>query len=248
MQNNGQSQILILFAHPALEKSRVNRHLIQAVKGGLVTIHDLYEAYPDFHIMSSLSRICSLHTCIVFHHPFYWYSSPAILKEWQVGTGYGFAGHERNSPAWQEVALRSRLEEASRLTAGRYNRFTIRELLAPFEQTARLCRMEYLPPFVVQGTHQLNIKLPNTLRTTTAIITARDNTVNWERLNQFNHLNQSLDQVIRTTGDTTPCITRLLFSGVCLPGGGAVGAFRQTTRTRFSAGLSGCRVVIGPLC
>jgi len=36
-----------------------------------------------------------------------------------------------------------------------HNRFTIRELLAPFAQTAYLCRIEYLPPFVVHGTHQM---------------------------------------------------------------------------------------------
>ena len=42
---------MILFAHPALEKSRVNRRLIESVKGlDLVTIHNLYEVYPDFHI------------------------------------------------------------------------------------------------------------------------------------------------------------------------------------------------------
>jgi glutathione-regulated potassium-efflux system ancillary protein KefG len=35
------------------------------------------------------------------------------------------------------------------------NRFTIRELLAPFEQTAYLCNMIYLPPFAVLGTHRL---------------------------------------------------------------------------------------------
>jgi glutathione-regulated potassium-efflux system ancillary protein KefG len=31
----------------------------------------------------------------------------------------------------------------------------MRQLLAPLEQTARLCGMEYLPPFVVFGTHRL---------------------------------------------------------------------------------------------
>ena len=35
------------------------------------------------------------------------------------------------------------------------NCFTIRQLLAPIEQTARLCGMVYLPPFVVHGTHGL---------------------------------------------------------------------------------------------
>lgn len=36
-----------------------------------------------------------------------------------------------------------------------FNRFTIQEFLRPFEQTARLCKMTYLPPFAVQGTYRL---------------------------------------------------------------------------------------------
>ena len=43
------NRVLVLFAHPALEKSRVNRRLIRAAQGlEGVTFHDLYEAYPDF--------------------------------------------------------------------------------------------------------------------------------------------------------------------------------------------------------
>ena len=37
------------------------------------------------------------------------------------------------------------------------NHFTIRELLAPIEQTAALCGMDYLRPFVVYGTHDLAV-------------------------------------------------------------------------------------------
>ena len=37
-----------------------------------------------------------------------------------------------------------------------YNYFTVRQLLAPFEQTARLCRMVWLPPFLVQGSFALD--------------------------------------------------------------------------------------------
>jgi len=37
-----------------------------------------------------------------------------------------------------------------------HNRFTIREFLRPLEQTFCLCGMEYLPPFVVHGTHRMN--------------------------------------------------------------------------------------------
>jgi len=34
-------------------------------------------------------------------------------------------------------------------------RFSIRQLLVPFEQTVNLCRMDYLPPFLTHGTHLL---------------------------------------------------------------------------------------------
>jgi glutathione-regulated potassium-efflux system ancillary protein KefG len=35
------------------------------------------------------------------------------------------------------------------------NHFTLPELLAPIEQTFRLCNVDYLRPFVVYGTHAL---------------------------------------------------------------------------------------------
>ncbi len=44
-------RILILFAHPALERSRVNRRLIAEAKDVAgVTVHDLYEAYPTLDL------------------------------------------------------------------------------------------------------------------------------------------------------------------------------------------------------
>ena len=36
------------------------------------------------------------------------------------------------------------------------NVYTIQELLIPFKQTAKICNMNYIPPFVVHGTHQIN--------------------------------------------------------------------------------------------
>ena len=78
-------RVLILFAHPALEKSRLNRELIAAaaeVDG--VTVHDLYELYPEFQIdVPGEQQLLLDHDIIVLHHPLYWYSSPALLKEWE---------------------------------------------------------------------------------------------------------------------------------------------------------------------
>ncbi|MRR37131.1 NAD(P)H oxidoreductase, partial [bacterium] len=36
-----------------------------------------------------------------------------------------------------------------------FNHYTLQEFLFPFEQTAFLCGMHYLPPFAVQGTYRL---------------------------------------------------------------------------------------------
>jgi hypothetical protein len=46
-----ESRILILFAHPAYQRSRGNRFLVEAVQqSDAFTFRDLYEHYPDFNI------------------------------------------------------------------------------------------------------------------------------------------------------------------------------------------------------
>lgn len=198
------NRILILFAHPALEKSRVNRQLLQAVLDlESVTIHDLYESYPSFHInIRREQELLTSHDIIVFHHPFYWYSSPAILKEWQdLVLEHGFAYGQGGSALRGRRLLSAITTGGSEQTYSRqgYNYFTIRELLTPFEQTAQLCGMEYLPPFVVQGTHQIREQslISRYAQDYRAVILAlRDDRVNWESLKKFNHFNHSLEQVI----------------------------------------------------
>lgn len=157
---SGEKNILVLFAHPALQKSRVNRHLIQSVRElDRVRIHDLYEEYPDFQIdVPREQELLRAHDLVVFHHPFYWYSSPALLKEWidlvlQYGFAYGSRGLELQGKGFMNAITTGGGVQAY----GRdgLNHFTVREFLAPFEQTAKLCHMQYLPPFVVQGTHLL---------------------------------------------------------------------------------------------
>ena len=90
------NKVLILFAHPALEKSRVNLRLIREVRDlPGITFHDLYETYPDFLIdVKREQKLMEDHQIIVLQHPFYWYSTPAILKEWQE-LGYSDAVMEK---------------------------------------------------------------------------------------------------------------------------------------------------------
>lgn len=153
-------KVLVLFAHPVLEKSRANRALLEAVRGTAgVTFRDLYEEYPDLGIdVEREQELLLAHDAFVFQHPFYWYSTPAILKEWQDlvlehNWAYGTHGKKLVGKTTFNVVTVGGPEAAYR--SGGYNRFTVRQLLAPYEATANLCGMRFLAPFVVHGTLNL---------------------------------------------------------------------------------------------
>lgn len=154
------SRVLVLFAHPAIQKSRINRRLAaaaRAVEG--VTFHDLYETYPDFDIDIAREQAQLLaHDAIVLQHPFYWYSCPALMKEWldlvlEYGFAYGPGGDKLHGKLLLSALTTGGPEHAYGHDG--HNRFTMRELLAPFEQTAHLCGLRWLPPFVVHGSIRL---------------------------------------------------------------------------------------------
>ncbi|MEM8532623.1 MAG: NAD(P)H-dependent oxidoreductase [Chloroflexota bacterium] len=154
------SRVLILFAHPALEKSRVHRRLIREILHVPdITFHDLYEEYPSFAIdVPREQELLTDHDIVIQQHPFFWYSTPAILKQWEDlvlehGWAYGSKGVALKGKWTLNLISAGGREVAYRRNG--YNRFTIRELLAPIEQTAYLCKMQYLPPYVIFGTHGL---------------------------------------------------------------------------------------------
>jgi glutathione-regulated potassium-efflux system ancillary protein KefG len=154
-------RLLILFAHPAFQKSRINRELFGAAESlPEVTTNDLYELYPHFHIdVAREQQLLLDHDVIVWQHPFYWYSSPAILKQWEdLVLEFGFA-YGKNGTKLRDKLVFSAISMGgpfSAYTREGQNCFTIREFLVPFEQTARLCGMIYLPPFVVPGALWMN--------------------------------------------------------------------------------------------
>lgn len=160
------NRILILFAHPALEKSRVQRRLLKAAEAiEEVTIHDLYETYPDFMIDVSAEQSLLLeHDIILLQHPFYWYSCPSLLKEWQdLVLEYGFAyGREGDALSGKVLGniISSGGSRRSYASDGK-NNYTMKQLLQPFDQTARLCGMSYLPPFAVHRTHDMHESVIN---------------------------------------------------------------------------------------
>jgi glutathione-regulated potassium-efflux system ancillary protein KefG len=192
------ASILVLFAHPVLEKSRVHKCLLRHIRDiEGVTIRDLYEYYPDFDIdVKEEQRVLLQYDIIIWQHPFYWYSCPAILKQWQDlvlehGWAYGSKGKMLTGKRIFNVISCGGRKEAYQSSG--YNRFSIPQLLAPMGQTARLCNMMYLPPFVVHGTHKLNapdIELYGIQYEQLLIALANDriSEAEWQQVNYLNDL------------------------------------------------------------
>nr|WP_261875581.1 NAD(P)H-dependent oxidoreductase [Vibrio rarus] len=147
-------RVLLLFAHPSQSRSEVNGQLFDVAKSiAGVTCVDLYHDYPKFNIdIDREQQRLMDHDVIIFQFPLYWYSTPAILKEWQdLVLEYGFAyGHEGCALHGKSFlcAITAGGREEAYQSQG-YNHFTIRELLHPIEQTAALTGLQFWAPFVL---------------------------------------------------------------------------------------------------
>lgn len=149
-------KILILFAHPAFERSRVHARLLKAVRTlPGITLRDLYEEYPDFDVLPKLEQpLLEKHDLIIFQHPFYWYSGPALLKQWmdlvlEHGWAYGKDGVALQGKYLMQVI--STGGNAQAYTAEGHHGHAVYDFLLPYRQSALLCHMDYLPPYIVPG-------------------------------------------------------------------------------------------------
>ena len=156
-------KILLLFAHPLTYKSRVTVALVNAVKNmSGVTFHDLYDEYPDFFIdVKKEQELLLDHDLIIWQHPFYWYSAPAIIKEWfdlvlEHGFAYGKTGQALKGKMAMSVISTGGKKETYAING--HNSYPIKQFLIPYEQSCRLCQMKYLPPLVFHGSHLLSDK------------------------------------------------------------------------------------------
>jgi glutathione-regulated potassium-efflux system ancillary protein KefG len=195
------ARILVIFAHPALEKSRVQKEMVsqaQNIKG--VLLHDLYELYPDFDIdVKAEQKLLLAHDIIVLQHPFYWYSCPAIIKQWEDlvlehNWAYGHLGNMlRGKKIFNAISIGG---GAQAYTATGRNRFTIPELLRPFEQTALLCKMNYLPPFVIHGTHKLQSEdvREHAKKYRQLLLALAEDKIEEEKFSEIGYMNDLVDQ------------------------------------------------------
>ena len=150
--------VLILLAHPQRAHSRVNDALARAAQAAGFQVRDLYALYPDYLINVPAEQAALAEAdLVVWLHPVHWYGMPPLMKLWLdevfgFGWAYGPGGHALQGKAlW--LATSTGGPESS-YGPGGYNRHFFDAFLPPYEQTAALAGMCFLPPLVLHGAHR----------------------------------------------------------------------------------------------
>lgn len=143
---------LIITSHPNLDESIANKTILTQIKKRVegIEIRYLDQLYPDFKIDVEAEQKALIEAdIIVFQHPFYWYSTPALLKHYldQVfvwGFAYGSNGDKLKGKQFiQSITVGGARES---YTPNGYNHFSIEEFVKPMEQTAYLAQLNYHQP------------------------------------------------------------------------------------------------------
>ncbi|WP_217585824.1 NAD(P)H-dependent oxidoreductase [Lentibacillus saliphilus] len=144
---------LVIISHPDILESGSQQFLLNAVPKEGVTVHHLETAYPDGKInVEKEHQLLETHDRIIFQFPFYWYSSPAFLKQWQdevlvEGFAHGKAGGRLVGKEFGLIFMLGVHEREYQ--AGGRELFTISELTRPFQAVAHKTGMIYLRPLTV---------------------------------------------------------------------------------------------------
>lgn len=149
---------LVIVTHPDIEKSVINKKWINKLKKypEKYTVHQLYEAYPDGKIdVAQEQKLMESYDKIVFQFPFYWFSSPPLLKQWLdevvlYGWAYGSNSGFKLAGKKMTLAVTAGIDEEGYSESGEY-KYTMKELFRPYELTFDYIKADYKEPFVYYG-------------------------------------------------------------------------------------------------
>lgn len=159
-QSQPLPKILVIYAHAEPDTSIANNVMLKKIEDlEHVTVHDLYGRYPDFFIdVAHEHQLLLEHDVIVFQHPLFMYSCPALLKEWLdrvLGKGFAFGENcALKGKYWRSVITTGGAKSA--FASSGYNKYPLQEILQPFELTALLCKMHWLEPLVLYWARHIN--------------------------------------------------------------------------------------------
>ena len=157
------ARILILLAHPQIEQSRATRALADAARQLATTqpglaLRDLYALYPDYlvDVAAEQAALAGVEL-LVWLHPIHWYGMPPLMKLWldevfAFGWAYGPGGTALAGADLWLVTSTGGLESSYHPSG--HNRYLFDGFMPPYEQTATLAGLRFLPPLVLHGAHK----------------------------------------------------------------------------------------------
>jgi glutathione-regulated potassium-efflux system ancillary protein KefG len=164
-------KIRILVAHPDMGKSVANKCLLDAVRDlpgvEIVDLRTLLSG-GTFPVENELDALRNTDV-LVWQFPLYWYSSPAILRDWQDQVlSAAVYGKEKFLPGKKLMAATTVGARESTYRSGDLNRYSLDEFLRPMEACAHSAQMTWLPHFAVYEAEN-----PENLRTAAKAYRAR---------------------------------------------------------------------------
>lgn len=156
---------LVLVFHPDMSRSRANAALMAAAQNlpvdddTTITVRDEYALYPDGKIdVVAEQQLIESHDRIVLQFPLYWYSSPALLKEWEdQALAFGWAyGPDGKALEGKEITVATTAGGPESEYQPEDNGATMREVLSPYRMMARYVHAVWREPFVVFGAMELS--------------------------------------------------------------------------------------------
>lgn len=152
---------IVLVFHPNINESKVNKKMAMGVeKLDGVLVRYLYDIYSDGQInVTKEQELLEKADRIVLQFPVYWYSSPSLLKQWQdevlsYGWAFGSSGNKLHGKELLLVVSPGATEDNYQ-NSGAF-KYTLNDLLRPFQATSNLVGTKYIKPFITYGASSIS--------------------------------------------------------------------------------------------
>ena len=144
-----------------METSSINKRWVEELNKfpEKYTVHELYQAYPDEKIdIKKEQELIESYDKIILQFPFYWFSSPPLLKKWfdevlLYGWAYGSKSGFKVGGKKIALAISTGIDDEGFSASGKY-KYTMKELTRPFELTFEYVKADYKEPFIYYGLEQ----------------------------------------------------------------------------------------------
>lgn len=154
-------EILVLVFHPNITQSRVNKKMAESIANeDNVIVRNMYDIYPDFKINVEQEQNYLLKADrIILQFPFYWYSTPSLLKQWEDDVlTYGWAFGSDGDKLHGKELLISTTTGADGYSRSTDLKYTVEDLLRPLQATSNLIGTRYIKPFIINNSMAIDNK------------------------------------------------------------------------------------------